>query len=220
MKHIIFFVLSFYSMVTLADSSDFLDIKPPPSLEGLDLKNQCAVSKRMCTLKKQSCMTQTDICIFQQENMQAVPPPDNPIIKQMWDMQANHCSAKAAECSAELYLLCIVQKPKFCDQQNEGEAQTNQSMPDQEDVQNPQAKGIILKFKHWPLEPYEIDIILIRTESFNLTEGEESQLPFFKTWIFEWAKPETEHTAQEICKIFTQLSFVKSCEPDSELKPA
>ena len=114
MKYIMLFILSFYSMVTVAQSSDFLDIKPPPSLEDLDLKDQCSVSKRMCTLKKQSCVTQTNICIFQQENMQAVPPPDNPIIKQMWDMQVSHCSAKMAECSAELYLLCIVQTPKFC----------------------------------------------------------------------------------------------------------
>ena len=82
----------------------------------------------------------------------------------------------------------------------------------------PQAKGIILAFKHWPLKKEEKELIREKTAKVGLKE--KSEMERFKTWVFEWPKWHKAIEAEKICKEFSSLSFLDYCEPDYFLEPA
>ena len=80
-----------------------------------------------------------------------------------------------------------------------------------------QAKGIILKFHHWPDEK-EKTIIFNHLKKSGLKKT--SELQRFKVWTFEWSKLKTKTTAKKICENFPSISSLKYCEPDYTLSPA
>ena len=85
------------------------------------------------------------------------------------------------------------------------------------DMENPQAKGIILTFGQWP-ETKERTLILDKTTSAGLTMAIE--LTRFKTWVFEWPELENAKKALEICDALSVIPSLEYCEPDYLLAPA
>lgn len=84
----------------------------------------------------------------------------------------------------------------------------------------PQAKGVILVFHHWPDKhnTKEKDELFKKLNSAGLKK--KSEIERFKTWIFEWSTPHKGKEAQKLCKEFSDISFVKHCEPDYIVTPA
>ena len=85
------------------------------------------------------------------------------------------------------------------------------------DLENPQAKGIILSFYHWPDEE-EKTLILEKTTAAGLKKTIE--LTRFKSWIFAWLEWKNAIKALEVCNSLTDISSLDYCEPDYLLGPA
>ena len=83
---------------------------------------------------------------------------------------------------------------------------------------NPQAKGIILVFKVWPLEKENQTSLLEELTKVGLKK--KSEFERFKAWVFEWPEWHNAIRAEKLCEEFSNLSFVDYCEPDSLLEPA
>ena len=81
----------------------------------------------------------------------------------------------------------------------------------------PQAKGLILAFKSWPLKEKEKALILKKTNKAGLKK--KSELERFKTWVFEWPKWHKGLEAEKFCKEVSNLSFLDYCEPEYLLEP-
>lgn len=88
------------------------------------------------------------------------------------------------------------------------------------DRNNPQAKGIILAFHHWP-NTQEEQIILHETAAAGLKKTK--ALSRFKVWLFEWPEYRTATTAQSVCSTLldTQpdIASLEYCEPNYLLIP-
>ena len=76
------------------------------------------------------------------------------------------------------------------------------------------AKGIIVKFKHWPTEK-EKALILQKTTSVPFQKQE--KLEFMMTSIWTWREWKPAEVAQSLCESLSRLPFVEYCEIDSEL---
>ena len=83
---------------------------------------------------------------------------------------------------------------------------------------NTEVKGIILSFHDWPLDEKEKTIILTKAKETGLEEN--TELPDFKTWIFKWTEWKEGKIALKVCKSFSALPSLESCEPDYLLNPA
>lgn len=81
----------------------------------------------------------------------------------------------------------------------------------------PQAIGLILAFKHWPLKAGEKKLIRKKTKKAGLKK--KSELERFKTWVFEWPKWRKGLEAEKLCEDFSTLAFLDYCEPDYLLEP-
>ena len=92
---------------------------------------------------------------------------------------------------------------------------TKYSLPDS-NVDNPQAKGLILAFNKWP-DDEEKAVILKKMTTAGLEKKTEIQR--FKVWIFEWPKLHEGAEAQKLCKELSNLSSLKHCEPDYTVSP-
>ena len=84
-------------------------------------------------------------------------------------------------------------------------------------VDDPKAKGLILKFHRWPNEK-EKAVILKKMNKAGLKK--ESEVQRFKVWTFEWNKWHKGAEAQKLCKKFSGISSLKYCEPDYIVSPA
>ncbi len=83
------------------------------------------------------------------------------------------------------------------------------------DLDDPQAKGIILAFHRWP-DKEEETVILEKTAEAGLTK--KAELSVFKAWIFEWVEWQKGVTAREACNGLPELSSLEYCEPDYLLR--
>ena len=91
-----------------------------------------------------------------------------------------------------------------------------ESVPDF-DVNNPQAKGVILVFHCWPNEREKVSFLKKLTKA-GLKK--KSELKRFKAWIFEWPEWHKGEEAEKLCKKISDLSFLDYCEPNYLLGPA
>ena len=85
------------------------------------------------------------------------------------------------------------------------------------DKKSPKAKGIILSFRRWPGNAEQKRLIK-KGSTKGLNKREE--FPAFKVWVLEWSEWKSGKTAQQTCAQFSNLSFLKYCEPDYLLGPA
>ena len=85
------------------------------------------------------------------------------------------------------------------------------------DKKSPKAKGIILSFRRWPGNAEQKRLIK-KGSTKGLSKREE--FPAFKVWVLEWSEWKSGKTAQQTCAQFSNLSFLKYCEPDYLLGPA
>ena len=86
------------------------------------------------------------------------------------------------------------------------------------DRDNSQAKGVILTFKHWPLNQKEKELVLKKLSATDLKK--ESEYPRFKSWVFEWPDWRKGLEAERVCQAVSDLPFLDYCEPDYLLGPA
>ena len=75
----------------------------------------------------------------------------------------------------------------------------------------PQARGVILKFYNWP-NSNEQTLINERAQKQDLKAKVEIQR--FNVWVFEWTKLDKAARVKSVCKDFSDISSLKSCEPD------
>ena len=85
------------------------------------------------------------------------------------------------------------------------------------DRENPQTKGVIVYFHHWPNEK-ETELLLKKTTKFGLKKTREIKM--FKALVFEWPQWKKGEEALEVCKGLSDLSFLEYCEPEYFTGPA
>ena len=85
------------------------------------------------------------------------------------------------------------------------------------DANNPQAKGVILKFHNWPAEKDKKRILKKLTKA-GLKQS--SEIKRFKVWTFEWTKLYKGVKAKKVCKSLARIPSLKYCEPDYLTGPA
>lgn len=86
------------------------------------------------------------------------------------------------------------------------------------DRKNPQARGVVAAFKNYPAGEIDQDRLIKKMREYGLEKTEE--LPFFKSWVFEWRGLRPESEAQKVCKELSGAAFLESCDPDLLAGPA
>ena len=79
------------------------------------------------------------------------------------------------------------------------------------DKKNPQAKGVILSFDHWP-NIKDKELIIEHFKKAGLTK--KAQIERFKVLAFDWSEWRTVTEAKKVCENLPNISSLKNCEPD------
>ena len=80
------------------------------------------------------------------------------------------------------------------------------------DKNKPRAKGIILKFRNWPIAQ-ETKLIITNLEKAGFKKTIEIER--FKTWVFEGSESTNKiPKIKQLCKQLLSVSSLESCEPD------
>ena len=85
------------------------------------------------------------------------------------------------------------------------------------DADHPQAKGVILFFKSWPLNEQEEALLIKKMEKMGLERIKDNER--FKARVYEWSEWQDGVKALDVCKKLSDLSFLDNCEPEYFLCP-
>ena len=85
------------------------------------------------------------------------------------------------------------------------------------DKDNPQAEGVILAFKHWPLSQEETELVFKELTERGLKKKSESSRS--KMLIFKWPDWRKGLEAKKVCEAVSKISFLEYCEPNYLLGP-
>lgn len=80
------------------------------------------------------------------------------------------------------------------------------------DKDNPQAKGVFVFFKHWPLKHKQTNLILQTAKEKGFKIKKKSHL--LEYWMFLWDKWYPISKAEKVCEKFKSISFVEDCDVD------